>query len=111
MPYPHNERAKQLDRAANIQQTLGTSAAAVYMRNRGWSIDAALWALAHTTLRPSRATSHVLQLPPLQWDATPGTKLAQREPAYVERRRNSERRSNWTAGYATPAPEGEWLIL
>lgn len=38
---------RQLFRAEVIQRTLGTFIAARYLRKRGWSIEAALWVLAH----------------------------------------------------------------
>lgn len=35
----------QIDRARHIARTFGTYRAARYMRTRGWSLEAALWAL------------------------------------------------------------------
>lgn len=35
----------QLIKAKFIQRTLGNRVAAGYMRNRGWSVEAAIWVL------------------------------------------------------------------
>lgn len=46
----------QLKRALHINQTLGRRAAAGYLRNLGWSIEAASWALCrpHIALQAAR---------------------------------------------------------
>lgn len=50
---PHEElvqmKSTQLTRALFIKRTLGVRTAAGYLRNRGWSLDGALYAL--TALR------------------------------------------------------------
>lgn len=42
---------KELDKARSIAKTLGVRAAAGYLRNRNWSIEAALWILLRATVR------------------------------------------------------------
>jgi hypothetical protein len=48
-----------IQRARGIAKTLGVRCAAVYMRDRGWSVEAAAWAIAgpergrHATQRAS----------------------------------------------------------
>lgn len=36
---------KQIKKARMLRKQLGTRCAAGYLRNRGWSLDAALWIL------------------------------------------------------------------
>jgi hypothetical protein len=43
---------KELVKAKQLANNLGTRCAAGYMRNRNWTIDAALWTLCKTTVRP-----------------------------------------------------------
>lgn len=38
-------KQKEIIRAKMIARTLGTKYAAGYMRNRGWSVEAAIWVL------------------------------------------------------------------
>jgi hypothetical protein len=38
-------KQKELSKAVHIKRTLGIRAAAGYMRNRGWSCEAAVWVL------------------------------------------------------------------
>lgn len=40
------------DKALHIQKTLGTRAAAGYLRNQGYPIECALWALAYNRVNP-----------------------------------------------------------
>ncbi len=37
--------SNQLQKAKHIARTLGMKCAAAYMRNRGWSLEAACWTL------------------------------------------------------------------
>jgi len=44
-----NPKLIQAFKAQAIRNNLGTRAAAGYLRNRGWSIEAALWILCKTS--------------------------------------------------------------
>ena len=51
----------ELVRATRIQQSLGVRAAAGYLRNRGWSLDSALWHLLRVPARNwYKGSSHEL---------------------------------------------------
>lgn len=50
-----SRRVMQLDTAQYLQRQFrakGVRTAAGYLRNRGWSIEAALWTLCGTEVRP-----------------------------------------------------------
>ena len=42
---------RNLRRAKNIQQTLGTWVAARFLAKRGWSLEAAMWTLCRKAVR------------------------------------------------------------
>lgn len=44
----HQIRMAQIRRALHIKKTLGLRAAAGYMRNRAWSVEAAQWVLLYS---------------------------------------------------------------
>jgi hypothetical protein len=46
-----NERVAQLLKAPKLRRSLGTRCAAGYLRNRGWSLETALYVLLRTTPR------------------------------------------------------------
>ena len=50
-PFTFEQRMQHLSKAPKLRRSLGTRCAAGYLRNRGWSIDAALFVLLRTTLR------------------------------------------------------------
>jgi hypothetical protein len=47
----NNQSRTQIEQARFIKRTLGIKTAARYLCLRGWSIDAALWALLRTVQR------------------------------------------------------------
>jgi len=56
-PFTFGERVEQLLKAPKLRRSLGTRCAAGYLRNRGWSIEAALFTLLRTAPRDAERSS------------------------------------------------------
>jgi len=55
--FTFDERVDQLVKAPKLRRSLGTRCAAGYLRNRGWSLEVALFVLLRTTPRDANSGS------------------------------------------------------